>query len=243
MTTEETYVLDLHRLSHAALFANLDEDDIERILTILPSETVIYNKGDVLAMQGERLQKIGLILEGAVKTSKVYVEGDDDTTRRYGVLEVMGLIVAISNTQISTYMFCAEHDSTVILWIQWPHINNPATDKLPVPLYKRYITNCFAIAADITIITSTRAESSVQPSVRKKIHRFFHEMAEMPHSVVATTDTTVTFILDMTQEQLAEFLGISRPKLLIALSDMEKNGMIRRKKFNSKTYYTINKNQ
>jgi CRP-like cAMP-binding protein len=154
----------------------------------------------------------------------------------------MGLVVVGSETQYSPYIFCAEQDS-VILWIKWPHIDNPYTDKLPVRLYKRYITNCIAIICSITIRISTREEASVQPTARKKILRFFNELAGMQHSVVATTDTTVTFKIHMTQAQLAEFLGMGRPTLLEELRKLEEDGTLYRRKLKKNTYFTLIRNK
>jgi CRP-like cAMP-binding protein len=226
---DEIYEFNSRVLLGTKLFKGLDLAEINEAISLLPHEVESFNRGEILVSQGDKMPGIGIVLEGTVKTAIEYSSGDDSTTRRYDRLEVMGLVVASSETQLSPFIFSAEHACT-ILWIDYWHIRSPKISALPESLREILHENAQNIHADLTIRFSGRTRALEQRTCKKKIMYFFHDMAGKQRS------TTIT--LTMTQPKLAEYLGMERATLTRTLSYLEKEGRIRRYK-DKKTTYTI----
>ncbi|MDR0886033.1 MAG: Crp/Fnr family transcriptional regulator [Clostridiales Family XIII bacterium] len=213
---EET-TIDIKKLLHSELFENLTERNVRIILERLPYCIERYEREKMIAAQGSKLYKIGIVLEGSIVASKLYVDGRIIQNSHYGPNDVFGIIIASSRTQILPYMYTAEQDS-VILWFDWKTLKEVDFSKIPMTIHNTLLDNIFASIANDAIRTDVKAEVRGQRTVREKILRFLNEMAEKKGSN--------TFTLDMTQPKFAEYLCVTRPTLNIELVKLREDGII-----------------
>jgi CRP-like cAMP-binding protein len=230
MMGEEIYEFHSEVLKGNKLFRDMEQGEIDKALRFLPHEILFYKRGDVLVHQGEVMPRIGIVLEGSVKTAiEEYIKDDASvsTTRRYGLLETMGIVVASSKSQLSPFVFSAEHACTV-LWIDYWHIKSPEVSKLPESLRYKLHMNAQFIHADLTIRFSGRTRALEQRTAAKKIMYFFRDMAGRQR--------TKTITLEMTSPKLAEYLGMDKSTLSKVLEKLEKEDEIIRYKNRTRTY-------
>jgi CRP-like cAMP-binding protein len=205
------------------IFEGFSAKEVRDILAVMPYKTENYEQGKIIVAQGDKLARIGIIIDGSVLASKLY---DDENAscsivRRYEQSDIIGLFFAYSRSQISSHMFTADQDSTV-LWFEWMLLESAAIMHISDALHKKLIDNIFAISADNLISLDVKAEVRGERGAEAKILRYLYEMSTKKHSDMID--------IHMTQPEFAAYLAVGRPTLNIALHKLRETGVIDYKK-------------
>ncbi|WP_458788413.1 cyclic nucleotide-binding domain-containing protein, partial [Vallitalea sediminicola] len=69
-------------LQHCSLFKNMKTEDIESILSSIDYDVINYSKEQIISIEGEECNKIGIVLEGNIEVRKIYPLGKSITVTR-----------------------------------------------------------------------------------------------------------------------------------------------------------------
>ncbi|MDR0876111.1 MAG: Crp/Fnr family transcriptional regulator [Clostridiales Family XIII bacterium] len=184
------------------------------MLSVVPYSIEFYHKNEVVIMQGDVQNRIGITLEGIVSTTEPGSEDSWFDNIKNEEEELLGLLAAISSKRTSPFVTTALKDS-VILWFD---IDDIMQSDLPPGIFRQIVRNMFAINADDNFRLIVKTKVLSEHLIRDRIMKYLSIMAEKKGSD--------TFPIYMTQDELAKYLCVNRTKLSTALNKLKKEGVI-----------------
>lgn len=205
----------MEQLSSCKLFNEISHDDIKSILNCLNARKVRYRRNENIAIEGERLDSVGIVLEGEVAVSKENAQGGRTIIEICKPGEIFGETAAFSGKGLWPATTTAQRDST-ILFI--------APGKIAFGCEKvcqrhRLLTmNMLKILSDKAVMLNRQVGYLSIKSLRGKICTFLIEQHEHSRSQM--------LIMPLNRNELADFLGVSRPSLSREMCRMRDEGII-----------------
>lgn len=201
----------INKLLESNLFINVNEEDLIKTLKQTPYSVTIYNKDEIIAIEGDDCNSLGIILEGLVEIQKVFPSGQVTTINHFKTGDIFGeaLIFSdehtypatVSTTTNAKIMYIDKINITDLL------ISNPTI-----------LNNFIAILSNRIIMLSQRISSLSQDTIRKKIAKFLLDEQKKQNT------NSLTF--NYTRKRMAELLNIQRPSLSRELTNMKAEGII-----------------
>ncbi len=204
----------LKQLEKNALFKNIDEKEIRRVLSCMKPSIKNYKKKDIITIEKEPLHAIGIILEGEVLVGK-----EDDASERMIMAklkrnDIFGEIAAYTSGKWPATV-TAEADTTILFL---------APEKVVAICgqvctgHKVLIENMLNIIANKALKINEKIEILTMKSVRKKITHYLLQQERKTNSL--------SFEIPLNRNELAEYLDITRPSLSRELARMQEEGLI-----------------
>ena len=202
-------------LKKSQLFAGVGEEDIEAMLSCLNAVLRQYKKGEYVFRQGEHIDKITVLAEGALHVQRDDYWGNRSIISQISVGEMFGeaYLAPESGTLINDLI--ATTDSTVIFFDA-----------------KRVITTCSnacrfhaMVVQNLFYAISNKNRSLVQKlghmsqrSTREKLISYLSEQAGQHKSS--------SFSIPFNRQQLADFLSVDRSAMSNELCKMRDEGLL-----------------
>lgn len=205
----------MDQLSSCELFDGIGWDDIKSMLNCLSPRKVRYGKNESIAIEGEKLNSIGIVLDGEVAVSKENAQGERTIIEICKPGEIFGETAAFSGKGLWPATITAQKDS-IVLFV--------APGKIAVGCEKlcqshRHLTmNMLKILSEKAIMLNRKVGYLSIKTLRGKISTFLIEQYERSR-------TQMLYML-LKRNELADFLGVSRPALSREMCRMRDEGII-----------------
>ncbi len=206
----------LETLTNCALFQEIPMTQLGEMLNCLQPRLVNYaQKNNVVAIEGERCEAIGAVLEGEVAVTKENPAGTRVIMTKLGQGELFGEIIAFSAKRAWPATVVTARPSVIIL-IPVEKIVGNCTRQCAS--HRQMIINMLRIVSQRALLLNKKVNYLSIKSLRGKISAFLLEQYKM--------NGQNTFILPLNRQECADFLNVSRPALSREMSRMRDEGII-----------------
>lgn len=197
------------------LFEGIQQEDIEKVLRCLNSEMKKYSKGQQLVSEGDKITRIGMILSGNVmaykynqigEISQVYMLKEGET---FGHEEVYSL----EGTARGTYF---AQSAVEVLYIEGKRLLEPGAQNCK---YRVQINmNMLRHFAKMNDIYREMIELRSVKSLKRRVCLFLYHQLQIHHQK--------TFYICQNREEMAVYLGATRPAVSNTLKQLKEEGVI-----------------
>ena len=205
-------MFDLKRaLNKNKLFINFSSQEITDFIMSSHYNTRNYQSGQIIAIKGESLTQISLILTGAVEIQKNYPAGKMIVINQISVGGVFGEVAIFSskNTFPSTVMASLD---TKIMFISKTNIIKICFQN------KKFLSNLLHLLSEKILILDHKLHFLSGESIRQKLCLYLIESYQ--------TQKNLAIHLDISKRKMAEQFGVTRPSLSRELIQMKKEDLI-----------------
>ena len=202
--------MDYSILLHSPLFNRLSSDDINKVFEKVPHRIRKFKAGSMIAQSGEPVTSLMLVLSGTVKGEMVDIAG------RVIKIEEIPATGALA----SAFMFGNRNRFPVNV------ITVSETELLIIekPYFLRLLKENDTILVNFLDMISNRSQFL---SEKIKFLNFKTIKGKLAQFILQRTGKDrKSFVLEMTQNDLADFFGVARPSVARALGEMEDEGLI-----------------
>lgn len=205
-------MFDIKRtLSKNKLFTNFENQEITDFIISSHSKTYDYQAGQIMAIRGELLTKIGLVLSGEVEIQKSYPSGKIVVVNKIPAGGVFGEVAIFSSKKTFPSTVVASLDTKIMFLAK--------TDIIEICFQnKKFLNNLLYLLSEKILILDHKLHFLSGENIRQKLCLYLIESYEKQE--------TLTIRLDMSKRKMAEQFGITRPSLSRELMLMKKEGLI-----------------
>lgn len=197
------------------LFRNIAEPDLRSMLRCLRGHEKQFKKGEILIMDEDHVQYVGVVLSGCVHMLKEDIWGHQTLFAYINPGQLMGEIFAVQREKNAYVSFVAATDARV-LFISAENIIHDCPNRCA--FHGQLVTNFFDQLGQKGVSLMEKIEVSSRPSLREKILAYLSMQAQKQGSRCVT--------LPLNRTELAGFLGANRSAMTRELSAMRREGLI-----------------
>ena len=202
-------------LSKTPLFAGIEPKDLSALLTCLNPRTRQYKKQETIALEGSSFEGIGCVLSGEVSILKENAAGDRVIMSILPPGSLFGEMAAFTANPAWPATAVAS-EACAVLFIP--------TDKLTgacgsaCEWHTRLIGNMLRILSEKALALNRKLDYLLMKTMRGKLCAFLLDQCRRAGNA--------TFLLPMNRNELADYLGVSRPSMSRELGRMRDEGLI-----------------
>lgn len=201
----------IRTLSFCPLFHGLPKQNIQSMLQSIPYTIVRYNKGQIVALEGEPCDSLGIIMKGSVDIKRIFASGKEITITTMISGNIFGEVLVFSDTNLypSTIIAVKEVE---ILYIAKPAILSLSKTDM------QFLNNIMKLLANKVLMFNEKITCLSLQSIRQKIANYLLDYSKKQNSH--------SLILPYTRKEMAELMGIPRPSLSREMIKMRQEGLI-----------------
>jgi CRP-like cAMP-binding protein len=214
-------------LRKSKLFRSFTDKEISHIVDSVNMRHKRFEKGEIVAHQGQIIYHIGILTEGILTEEKYHFDGKRQIVRILTPYFVINLEAAASSLRTSPVSIVASHAGS-ILWMKYDELmrNGAFSYKTERKLYEKVAM----IISDESIRLMYKTDILSRHTVKERILAYL--------SVVSERRSNRTINIGMNQEEFAHYLCVDRSSLSYELNLLRKDGVIDYKR---KTYTLMQK--
>ena len=197
------------------LFNGIKLEDRKAVLGCTGYHIGNYRKGDIVALEGENIRHIGIVLSGSVDTVKEDLWGNKTMLVRTRKGEMFGETFACGEDSLSVVTFAVSEDAR-ILFIPFDRVMHSCT--MSCEFHHRLIENMVHIIAGKNRDLMRKAEVVSKRTIREKLLAYL--------SIQAQVQGSRYLEVPMGRVELAEYLCVDRSALTRELVKMKEDGLI-----------------
>ncbi|NEZ45735.1 Crp/Fnr family transcriptional regulator [Clostridium niameyense] len=198
-------------LKNCILFKNFEEEEIKHILNNINYKICSYEKQETIALESDKCNSIGILLDGTVEIQKLFSSGKTVTVDILHSGDIFGEVIVFSNTNTYPSSIIASKNTTV-LFITKEYILKLCS------LNSILLNNLMSLLSNKILMLNKKVKYLSYNTLRQKIASFLLEQY--------STQKNLTIKLNLSREALSELLAIPRPSLSRELINMKKDGLI-----------------
>ncbi|MBS6395803.1 MAG: Crp/Fnr family transcriptional regulator [Clostridiales bacterium] len=198
----------------SSLFQKISREEAERMLDCSKAQFREYPAGSLIFGEADRPQYLYLLLEGRVQISKHLPSGKRNLLFQVGELEVFGEVFAAAEDQYYWYEAMAVKSSRILI-LPYHFIYGVCSNACEH--HRMVIRNLLDIQARNNLQMTKKLHIITNTTLKQKIVLWLLDMSRDQKKVV----------MDMNREELADYLGVTRPSLSRSLMELQKQGIIR----------------
>jgi CRP-like cAMP-binding protein len=214
--------MDLNLLTKAPLFRGLSSEEIAGILSVIPYKIRNFKSGSMISQSGDPVNSLMIVINGIVKGEMVDYAGRVIKIEDIPAPGALASAFMFGNSNRFPVNVIAITDSELLI------VNKPEFLKLMM-INDKILVNFLDMISNRSQFLSEKIKFLNFKTIKGKLAHYILQRAGKERS---------TLILDMTQNDLAEFFGVARPSVARALGEMEEEGYIEAK---GKTINILNK--
>lgn len=204
----ETY---LDSLEECVLFKNLEREEILNTLKSIEYNTKNYEHEDVIAIEGDDCQSIGIILDGNIEIHKSYSSGKVVTISHFKQGNIFGEALVFSGRHKYPATIISSNNSKIMF------LNRDDIIKL-MTINPQVLNNFVAVLSNRILMLNDRITNLSLDTLRKKITNILLLEYGRQKSQYIT--------LPYSRKKMAELLNTPRPSLSRELVKMKEEGLI-----------------
>ena len=208
-------MFDMESIRNSTLFKNIPAVDFDMICHELKPHIRMYSEDETILIQGDVIEKIGIIAAGKVLSVKYHYDGTSQILQTFRRNDIIGLEAVSSTFFTSPSMLIAETDCTLAFFRYSEFFTTHAiSDTCKITL----LQNMTKILSDENIKIMYKVDVLSKRTIRERITTYL--------SIISEKRGSRTFDIGMTQEQFAQYLCINRSTLSKELNEMRREGFI-----------------
>ena len=197
------------------LFADIQEQDRDVLLSCLNAYTRSYRKGDLLHLDALEHRDVGIVLSGALHMVKEDVWGHQSLVAYLGVGSLFGESKALYPDTETHVSYLAAKDTQAV-FVPLDRVLHPC--KRQCPFHTTIARNMFRLMGQINAQLLDKIEVSSKSTLREKILSYLKMLSERQGSKY--------IIVPLNRTDMASFLQSNRSAMTRELSDMQAEGLI-----------------
>lgn len=198
-------------LMKCVLFRNMIGIEISNILRNVPNDIKSYNAEDVIAIEGESCDSVGIILNGNIEIHKSFASGKLVTINHFEAGNIFGEALVFSGKHQYPATIISS-DTSKIMFISRNDIIKLMT------LDTRILNNFMGVLSNRILMLNQRLTNLTFDTLRKKVANIILIEYNKQDSIYIT--------LPYSRKKMAEMLNIPRPSLSRELVKMKEEGLI-----------------
>lgn len=196
------------------LFGQISEEEAARMLACSKAQFRDYPAGNLIFGENDRPKYLYLLLKGKVQISKHLPSGKRNLLFQVKELEVFGEIFASMADEYYWYEASAVIPSRVLM-LPWHFIYGVCSNACDH--HKMVIRNLLGIQAKNNLQMTKKLHIITNTTLKQKLALWLMEISSGKKKAV----------MDMNREELADYLGVTRPSLSRTMMEMQNQGIIR----------------
>lgn len=202
-------------LSASALFHGIETKELEAMLVCLGGQIKNYKKGTSIFRWGDKISKIGFVLDGTVHVLRETYWGKESLLGRIGAGDLFGEIYACLPD--------LEFDGTVLAqsdcMILFLDLNRTLTTcSSACHFHTQMISNLMRILAQKNIAFSRKLDCLSHHTIRARLLEYFSQQARICG--------TSSFSIALNRQQLADYLCVDRSAMTMELYKLKDEGIL-----------------
>ena len=206
---------DMEYIRRSRLFDGMEDDDIRLILQCLGYSIKLFKKDKVIAMEGNNMSYIGIVLQGSVDMIKEDVWGNKDMLTRIMPGDLFGETFACGVEAEAVVTFVASSTTEALIL---PFTRVISTCSNSCGFHEKLIRNLIYMIAKKNKALMQKLEVVTKKSLREKILAYLSQQAQ--------EQQTQYIHVPLGRKELADFLCADRSSLTRELSSMKKERLI-----------------
>lgn len=202
-------------VAQSRLFDGILDGEMKPLLGCIGYHVCSYAKGEIIALEGEHLKQIGIILSGAVDMIKEDLWGNKTMLLRLRKSELFGETFACGDDSIAVVTFVVSEDAE-ILFLPFDRVMHSCT--MACEFHHRLIENMVRIIANKNRDLMRKVEVVSKRTIREKLLAYL--------SIQAQTQGSRYFEIPLGRLELAEYLCVDRSALTRELAKMKEEGIL-----------------
>ena len=200
---------------HSPLFQGIKPDEWNAMLSCIGYHIAAFQKGEIVAFEGDHLKHIGIIMKGSVDMVKEDLWGNKTMLVRMRKDELFGETFACGSDSLSVVTFMVSEDAKV-LFMPFDRVMHSCT--MACQFHHRLIENMGKIIADKNRDLMRKVDVVSKRTIREKLLAYLSIQAQMQNSRY--------FEISLGRVELAEYLCVDRSALTRELAKMKEDGLI-----------------
>lgn len=197
------------------LMRGLDERQINDLMRCFGTDVRWYERGAMIAIDGQPQHQIGLMLSGRVQTALEEEDGSRLLIGFFGPGDLFGEVAALSGQPVWSHSVQAVEPSEILL-IPVDRLLHPCACFCPA--HQRFTENLIAVLANKAMDLNRRLRFLRIKGMRAKLAAYLLEEARQAGAR--------TFLIPLNREELSEYLNVARPSMSRELGRMRDDGLI-----------------
>jgi len=193
------------------LFKDFSNQEINYFLVSSQYKIADYQAGQIIAIEGDSLTKIGLILEGTLEVQKNYPSGKTVTINQLTTGDTFGEVAIFSSKKIFPSTIFSSTDSK-IMFVKKDNILRFCFQN------EKFFKSLLQLLSEKILILDNRLGLLSRETIRQKISYYLIECYRETQTLQIHTA--------ISREKMAEQFAITRPSLSRELSKMKREGLI-----------------
>ena len=200
-----------HALNINKLFKDFNNQEINQFLISSQYRTIDYQSGQVIAIEGEPLTEIGLVLDGIVEIQKNYSSGKTVVINQLGIGNIFGEVAIFSSKKVYPSTISSATKSKIMF------VNKINVLKICLQ-NKKLLKNLLQLLSEKILILDQRLKFLSGETIRQKICLYLLEHYREQQAL--------KIHIALSREKMAEQFGVTRPSLSRELNKMKLEGLI-----------------
>ncbi len=198
-------------LQTSCLFKDFTEKDITNMLIETRYKITDFAKDEIIAIEGDQISHIGIILEGTVEIQKNYPSGKTITVTRMKRGKLFGEVIIFSEMKTYPSTVISTDDSKV-LFISKPDIINLCRT------HTVFLNNFMGLLSNKILFLNAKLRNLSYQTIREKIVSYLLDEY--------TRQNNLILHIPFSRKEMAEQFGTTRPSLSRELINMKNDGLI-----------------
>lgn len=205
----------IEELTAFPLFAGIETEHLPAMLQCLGYRVERYQKGTFLALEGQAIQQVGVILKGRVDMVKEDYWGNKTILMRMQRPDVFGETFSCGSNMTATVSFYASEDTTAL---RLPFQRVLRTCSKACAFHQQLIENMVQLMADKNQALMKKVEVVTKKTLREKILAYLSQQAQLQGGAY--------FEIPLGRIELADYLCADRSALTRELTAMKNEGIL-----------------
>ncbi|QFJ55363.1 Crp/Fnr family transcriptional regulator [Pseudobutyrivibrio xylanivorans] len=198
-----------------ALFENIKEVDLDKLLVCIHSFKKEFKKGQTIYMETDHIPYVGIVLYGSVHMIKNDIWGNSTLFTFFGPGELFGESFAVQKDVSSSVIFKAA-ENTKVLFLSASNIIHSCPNACV--FHAQIATNLFHLLGTKNQKFLNKIEVLSKGSIREKLLAYISQLAQEQNSKYVNSP--------LSRVALAEYLSVNRSAMIRELSKMRDDGII-----------------
>lgn len=188
-------------LKKSKLFAEMEEREIASMLTCLRARTVSLKKGDAVIRHGDKVEYVGVVLNGVLHVIKEDADGERSLMAQLVEGDHFAETLCCAGITESPISVFAETDTTVML-LDFKRILHTCTNACV--FHTKLIENMLFVVASKNVQLQAQIEYLSKKTIRKRILKYLTNLSGGGNQA---------FTIPFNREELADYLCVDRSAL------------------------------
>ena len=198
-----------------ALFSGISAENLMDLLGCLDAHIASYARGETVWLEGDKLRRFGVVLEGQVNVYRDDILGNRTLMTAVTPPELFGETIVCAGLPASPVTVEADAD-TRILFLSFERAIRPCSSSCT--FHNTLIRNMLGILAYKNLTLSEKIDHISKKTTRQKLASYLIGEATRQHSRV--------FTVPLDRQALADYLGVNRSALSRELSGICTEGAL-----------------